>query len=91
VRRPRELARHGINRMQLRAAVEAGLLHQTGRGLYTLPDVAITEQHTFAEVGQRVPRGIFCLLSALSFHKLTTQTPHEVWITLDHKGYDPGG
>jgi hypothetical protein len=29
VRRPRELARHGINRMQLRAAVEAGLLHQT--------------------------------------------------------------
>lgn len=89
VRRPRELAHHGINRMQLRAAVAAGLLQQTGRGLYVLPNAAITEQHTFAEVGQRIPRGILCLLSALSFHKLTTQTPHEVWIALDHKAWAP--
>ena len=89
VRRSRELARHGINRMQLRAAVAAGLVQQSGRGLYMLPDAEITEHHTFAEVGQRIPRGILCLLSALNFHRLTTQNPHEVWIALDHKAWSP--
>ena len=89
VRRPRDLAGHGINRVQLREAVAAGIVNRAGRGLYILPDADITEHHTFAEVGQRIPKGILCLLSALSFHRLTTQNPHEVWLALDHKAWRP--
>ena len=30
-----------------------------------------------------------CLLSALRFHGLTTQSPHEVWLTLPSKAWAP--
>jgi len=33
-----------------------------------------------AEAGKRVPHGVVCLLSALRFHELTTQSPSEVWL-----------
>ena len=32
-----------------------------------------------------VPKGVICLLSALRFHDLTTQAPHEIWIAIDRK------
>ena len=38
---------------------------------------------------KRVPRGVICLLSALRFHGLTTQDPHEVWIAIDLKARKP--
>jgi predicted transcriptional regulator of viral defense system len=47
-----------------------------------LPDAAITERHSYVEVGRRVPGGVFCLLSALSFHEITTQSSASVWIAL---------
>jgi len=34
------------------------------------------------EVCQRVPKGVVCLLSALQFHKVGTQLPHEVWLAV---------
>ena len=34
-------------------------------------------------------RGVFCLLTALRFHGLTTQSPAEVWIALPEKARRP--
>lgn len=34
------------------------------------------------EVCQRVPKGVVCLLSALQFHEVGTQLPHEVWLAV---------
>ena len=61
---------------------QAGKLHRLGRGLYGLPDAEITEHQTLIEVCQRVPKAVLCLLSALQFHEIGTQLPHEVWIAL---------
>lgn len=61
---------------------ESGKLHRIARGLYGLPDAEVTEHQTLIEVCQRVPRGVLCLLSALQFHGIGTQMPHEVWIAL---------
>jgi predicted transcriptional regulator of viral defense system len=36
-----------------------------------------------------VPSGVVCLLSALRFHELTTQSPHQVWLALDRKSRKP--
>jgi predicted transcriptional regulator of viral defense system len=36
-----------------------------------------------------VPHGVICLLSALQFHKLTTQTPQDVWILIGWKKWAP--
>lgn len=59
-----------------------GVLGRYGRGLHRLADAAVTEHHSLAEVGKRLPNATVCLLSALVFHELTTQNPAEVWIAL---------
>lgn len=87
--RARDLTARGLNRVQMRQAVEAGLLERAGRGLYRLPGADITQHHTLAEVAKRIPHGVICLLSALSYHNLTTQSPHEVWLAIDHKAWAP--
>lgn len=87
--RPRDLAPQGIPRTYLHRLEERGLLVKETRGMYKLPDAEVTENHSLAEACKRVPRGVVCLLSALQFHKLTTQAPSEVWLALDRKARAP--
>lgn len=87
--RPRDLREYGIARESLRRLSERGLLVQTGRGLYHLADAPLTEHHSLAEAARRVPAGVVCLLSALRFHDLTTQEPHEIWLALPLRAHEP--
>ena len=64
-------------------------LNRLGRGLYTLPEADITENHSLAEVARRIPHATVCLLSALRFHGLTTQAPFQLWIAIDVKARKP--
>ena len=80
--RPRDIEAIGIPREYLLRLHGQGKLNRTGRGIYTLPDAAVTERHTYAEVAKRVPDAVLCLLSALAFHEITTQSPASVWIAL---------
>jgi predicted transcriptional regulator of viral defense system len=89
--RTRDLEAYGIWRANLRDYVEQGVLTRVGRGLYTLVGVEAGENHSLAEVGKRVPQGTVCLLSALRFHGLTSQQPHEVWLAVDGKARAPKG
>jgi predicted transcriptional regulator of viral defense system len=59
------------------------------RGLYSLPDPDVTEHRSTVEVSKKVPKGVVCLLSALRFHALTTQNPHQVWIAIGEKARRP--
>jgi len=63
--RPRDLKREGVPRIYLQRMVQRGLLVKHGRGLYGLPDAEVTEHHSLAQVGKRIPNGVICLLSAL--------------------------
>lgn len=89
VLRSRDLESQGITRAVLARCVEDGLLTRAGRGLYTRADHAPSENHTLAQVAKRVPDAVFCLLTALRFHGLTTQSPHEVWIALPASARKP--
>ena len=80
--RPRDLEALCIPREYLLRLYRQGKLSRTGRGIYTLPDAEVTERHSYAEVAKRVPEAVLCLLSALAFHELTTQSPAAVWIAL---------
>jgi len=64
-------------------------LQRLGRGLYGLSSRQTSEHTTLTEVARRVPKGVICLLSALRFHDLTTQAPHEVWIAIGGKAAMP--
>lgn len=89
VLRPRDLDAHGIPRVYLSRLCERGYLQRVGRGLYVLPHADISEHHTLAEACKRVPHGVVCLLSALRFHGLTTQSPFEVWLAIGSKVWRP--
>ncbi|EYF00389.1 type IV toxin-antitoxin system AbiEi family antitoxin domain-containing protein [Chondromyces apiculatus] len=89
VLRTRDLEAKGISRATLGRLVEEGLLERVARGVYGLPDADVTEHHTLVEAGLRVPAGVICLLSALEFHQLSTQSPHEVWIAIGVKARKP--
>jgi predicted transcriptional regulator of viral defense system len=64
-------------------------VRQVGRGLYVAEGSRVTEHHTLVEATKRVPHGVICLLSALRFHGLTTQAPHQVWMGIAHKARRP--
>jgi len=87
--RPRDLDRYGIPRVYLSRLCERGLLQRINRGLYILPDAVQTEHHTQAEACKLIPNGVLCLLSALRFHKITTQAPFEIWMALKGTAWHP--
>src|SRR3984957_10837711 len=80
--RPRDIEAIGLPREYLVRLHRQGRLSRPGRGIYTLPDANVTERHSYAEVAKRVPKSVICLLSALAFHEITTQSPASVWIAL---------
>ena len=80
--RPRDIEGIGLPREYLVRLHRQGKLNRSGRGIYTVPDANVTERHSYAEVAKRVPEAVVCLLSALAFHEITTQSPPSVWIAL---------
>jgi predicted transcriptional regulator of viral defense system len=66
-----------------------GILDRPSRGLYTLPDAAPSEHRSIIEACKLVPHGTICLLTALRFHDLTTQSPFEIWMAIDEKARHP--
>jgi predicted transcriptional regulator of viral defense system len=87
--RSRELVAAGLSRSEISRRVAAGSLVRLGRGLYALPEYQEGEHGTLVEVAKRAPRVVFCLLTALRVHELTTQSPHEVWIAIGNKDHPP--
>lgn len=79
----------GISRNYLYRMQQEGLLTKRAVGLYTLPETSVTENSSLAEIAKRLPRGVVCLISALSFHKITTQIPHEIWLTIPRGSWRP--
>ena len=80
---------YGIHRKYIHMLHQRGILNRVGRGLYVLADSKPSENRTIAEACKRVPSGVICLLSALRFHDLTTQSPYEIWMAIDHKARQP--
>lgn len=91
VARSRDLERAGVSRAMLTKLVERGVVSRVSRGLYSLPEGRRSASHQFAAVARQVPRGVICLLSALRFHRLTTQNPYEVWVAVPSKAWRPAG
>jgi predicted transcriptional regulator of viral defense system len=87
--RARDLERARIPRNYLKRLVERGELQKVERGLYTTEALPVSEHISLLEVSRRVPKGVICLLSALNFHGIGTQLPHQVWIAIDVKAWTP--
>jgi predicted transcriptional regulator of viral defense system len=89
VLRPRDLDAHGIPRKHLNLLYHAGLLNRVGRGLYASPEADLSVHAGIVQAAKQVPHGIVCLLSALQFHEIGTQSPFEVWMAIGRKSWRP--
>ncbi len=80
--RTAEALRWGIHPRTLYAMRDSGVLEQLSRGLYRLADLPPLSNPDLVTVALKVPQAVVCLVSALSFHALTTQIPHVVDVAL---------
>lgn len=87
--RSRELEAAGLARAQISRMVEHGSLVRVARGLYALPDQMPGADDGILIAATRAPNAIFCLLTALRIHGITTQAPFELWIGIGNKDRAP--
>ncbi len=86
--RPVDLEAIGIPRAVLTRMAAAGEVERIGRGLYRLPTLG-SEHDSLIAVATKVPQAVFCLLTALQFHELTTQLPRQIWIAMPRGSHTP--
>src|SRR5438876_3852717 len=87
--RPSDLDAIEAPRVALTRLTAAGLLEKVGRGLYRLPERNGSEHESLVAIATKVPQAVFCLLTALQFHELTTQLPRQVWIAMPRGSHVP--
>ena len=84
-----EALRAGIHPRVLYSLRDNGKIEQVSRGVFRLSDLPPISNPDLVSVALRVPKAVICLISALSFHHLTTQVPHEVAIALERGTESP--
>ncbi len=87
--RTSEALADGIHPRTLYAMRDAGEIEQLAWGLYRLVELPPLSEPDLATVGKRIPQGVVCLISALAYHELTTQVPHEVHLALPRTARRP--
>lgn len=87
--RSSDLAAAGASRVTLTRLTISGQLEKVSRGLYRLPQTLMSGDESLAVVAIKVPQAVFCLLTALQFHGLTTQLPRQVWLAMPSGSHVP--
>ena len=78
-----EALRAGIHPRILYEMERAQILEKLNRGLYRLTDLPALGNPDLVTIALKVPSGVICLISALAYHEITTQVPHEVYVALN--------
>jgi predicted transcriptional regulator of viral defense system len=73
------LVENKVHTSELRSLVEQGLVEQVKRGFYRLPPEQLQQHdiftHDYFDAALAIPRGVFCLTTALFYYELTTSQP----------------
>ena len=84
-----EAVRYGISRYSLYKMRDDGDIEQISRGLYRLVDLPPISNPDIVTVSLRFPNAVICLISALSYHGITTQIPHVISVAIDRNSRIP--
>ncbi|MCE5280313.1 MAG: type IV toxin-antitoxin system AbiEi family antitoxin domain-containing protein [Planctomycetaceae bacterium] len=87
--RTAEVIREGIQPRVLYAMRDAGEVTMLRRGCYRLAELDQMAEPDLAVVAKAAPKGVICLVSALSFHDITTQIPRAVDLALPAHTHSP--
>jgi predicted transcriptional regulator of viral defense system len=74
--------KYGISRYMLYSLKDKGIIEQISRGIYRLVELPPISNPDLVTVSLRFPNAVICLISALAYHEITTQIPHEVSIAV---------
>ena len=72
----------GVPKHALYEMIKTGELVREAQGIYRLSETPMLGNPDLVNLSLRVPKAVFCLISALYFHELTTQIPHFVYFAL---------
>ncbi|MBP6178488.1 MAG: type IV toxin-antitoxin system AbiEi family antitoxin domain-containing protein [Anaerolineales bacterium] len=89
IARSAQIFKLGVQPRTLYQMRDEGLVVSEGRGLYRLANSQPWSDPDLAIVSLRIPKGVICLISALYFHHITTQIPHEVYVALPKDSEKP--
>ena len=87
--RASELSTFGASGAVLQKLLETDQLMRISRGVYIPANLMFTEKINHAVVALKFPQIVFCLLTALQIHELTTQLPHQLWVAIGQKARAP--
>lgn len=85
--RTRDLIALGVHTDALYALRDGGQVIEVGRGLYRLAEMDEAEHPDLAMVAGRVSNAAVCLISALSYHGITTQIPSSIHLAVPRGSY----
>lgn len=80
--RTSEILRLGVHPRTLYQLRDSAQIIELSRGIYRLAELPPLENSDLTIVAKRVPTGVICLISALSFHNITNEIPHEVYLAV---------
>lgn len=86
--RTRDALKSGIHPRTLYHLRDTGLVEQLSRGLYRIADAQPLGNPDLVTVALKIPDGVICLISALAWHELTSQIPHEICVAIP-RGAEP--
>ncbi|AMQ88991.1 type IV toxin-antitoxin system AbiEi family antitoxin domain-containing protein [Marinobacter sp. LQ44] len=78
-----EALARGFSRYQFYQLRDEGLIEPVSRGLYRLADLPPIENPDLVTAATRFPHAVLCLISALDWHGITTQVPHQVHLAVE--------
>lgn len=76
----------GIHPEIINTMLERDLITKEERGLYRLVEKRLDADPDIINVAKLMPKAVFCLLTALNFHEMTTQIPRKVYVAIP-RGY----
>jgi predicted transcriptional regulator of viral defense system len=85
--RTRDLIALGVHTDALYLLRDSGRVVELGRGLYRLAEAGEAEHPDLALVAALAPDAAVCLISALSYHDITTQIPSAVHLAVPRGSY----
>ena len=83
IMRTAQAIRKGIHPRTLYAMRDEGIIVMIDRGIYRLADMPLPGNPDLVTVARKIPRGVICLVSALAYHGITNQIPHEVQVAIE--------
>jgi len=72
----------GIHPRTLYQLRDENYIEELSRGIFKLSSYPLSEKTDLITVSLKYPDSVICLISALSFHELTTEIPHQVYISM---------